>query len=254
MAKQIEAGEEPTPAATPEPTPPPQPEPLPEGIPEDDVVQPVARGEVLRRRSGVRLGTPQAPPPPLPDLNSTPAQRIAGVGQHSNSYLTEFRLRMLHRLLMRNLPLDMIAAQLGCSVVTVRELRNELQRRLAYEAQHVNRYEIAGKTMAFYDEIQGMALRMADDGQARPHTRLTALQTALAAQADRQRFLTASGFWAAAPFQPQDAIEDESSRAANKIQALIEAVIDDRGETVIDDEATDENARQAGMDDKVKLL
>lgn len=226
-------------------------------IQREEPVQPVASpqsgGEVMRRPSRVRLGQPDTPPP-LPDVNDAPARRIATVGQHSNSYLTEFRLKVLHRLLMRNLPLDVIAGQLQCSTDTVRQLRNELQKRLIHEAQTINRYEIAGKTLAFYDEIQGMALRMADTPEAKPYTKLQALQTALSAQADRQRFLTASGFWGSAPFTPKDIVEDDSSRAAGKIHQLIEMVMDDSGTMVVDEETMAETARQAEQDDKMDLI
>jgi hypothetical protein len=217
-------------------------------------VQPVANSEVLRRRNPVRMGTPEPPPPPAPAAEDGPAQRLANVGRHSPAYQKEFQYRLVHRMLLRNLPLDTIAAQLGISTQSVLRIRHDLNRRLSHEAQTINRYEIAGKTLAFYDEIQGMALRVADEPQARAYTRLQALQTALAAQADRQRFLTASGFWGAAPFQPKDAMEDDSSRAANKIQTLIEMVIDNKGDTVIDEQTMDEVDRQTQDDGKVDLL
>lgn len=216
-------------------------------------VQPVAEEILTRRRTRMSVAPSEPPPPALPDANQGPAERLSGVAQNASTYLTEFRLKLLHRMLMRNLPMDMIAAQLQLSVPAVNQLRVELQRRLAYEAQTINRYEIAGKTMAFYDEIQGLALRMADEANSKPYVKLQALQTALGAQSDRQRFLTASGFWSNAPYIPMDAKEDESSRAASKLQALIDAVIDDK-EVTIDAAATDDTTRQSGMDGTVKLL
>lgn len=217
-------------------------------------VQPGAQVLSRNRNRAFPVAEPQASPPPLPESNDSPGDRLRKVGSHATAYLQEFRLKLLHRMLMRNLPLDMIAAKLELSVGSVNQLRSELTRRLVYEAQTLNRYEIAGRTMAFYDEIQGSALRMADDNTAKPYVKLQALQTALGAQADRQRFLSASGFWAAAPYVPMDATEDASSRAATKLHTLIEAIIDDKGEMQIDELATDEHEAQSLLDDSMKLL
>jgi hypothetical protein len=217
-------------------------------------VQPVANEVLTRRRARSSIAPTEPEPPEMPDPNQGPAERLANVAQNASAYLTEYRLKLLHRMLMRNLPVDMIAAQLKLSVPAVNQMRVELQRRLAYEAQTINRYEIAGKTMAFYDEIQGLALRMADEAGSKPYVKLQALQTALGAQSDRQRFLTASGFWSNAPYVPMDAKEDESSRAANKLQALIEAIVDDKGEMHIESIGTTESSNQSDMDGTVKLL
>lgn len=212
----------------------------------------IVQGEPVRRRKNLKLGTVDTTPPPaMPAPEDTPAQRLAGVKDQSNAYLMEFRLKLLHRLLMRNLPLDTIAAQLQVSTLTVIKMRDELNRRLVYEAQTINRYEISGKTLGFYDEVQGMALRMADNAEAKPYVRLQALQTALSAMADRQRFLTASGFWAAAPFTPMDAVEDDSTRAAAKMHQLIEAVMSDDGTANIDMDATDAANVIADMETKL---
>lgn len=209
--------------------------------------------EIISRRKS-NIPPMQEPPPPMPDPNMSPAQRLTGVATNASPYYAEYRLRLVHRMLMRNLPLDMISAQLQVDLPTLNKMRKELYSRLSYEAQTINRYEIAGKTMAFYDEVQGVALRMADEANAKPYVKLQALQTALSAQADRQRFLTASGFWSAAPYVPMDATEDESSRAAGRLHTLIEAIIDDKGEMQIDQAATDENIKQTEMDGNVKLL
>lgn len=226
----------------------------PEEVVEESLqeVQDMADQIISRRKSNIPP-LPEAPPP-MPDPNASPSQRLNGVATNASPYYAEYRLRLVHRMLMRNLPLDMISAQLQVDLPTLHKMRRELYTRLAYEAQTINRYEIAGKTMAFYDEVQGVALRMADEANAKPYVKLQALQTALSAQADRQRFLTASGFWSSAPYVPMDATEDESSRAAGRLHSLIEAIIDDKGEMQIDQEATEENAKQSQMDGNLKLL
>jgi len=241
MVQEIEDGQVPTPPAPPPPL-------------DMETVQPVAPPLHLRRRGGFRPGTPPATPPDMPDANISPAERMRQIRASSPGYIREYQMRVLHRMLMRNLPLDVIAAQLQMPVTEIYKLRNDLMKRVAFEAQHLNRYEVAGKTMAFYDEVQGTALKMADQTGASLHHRLIALQTALAAAGDRQKFLGVSGFWAAAPFKPQDAVEDNSSRQANKLNALIEAVLDDHGDVVMDDAATEEHAAQEAMGDMVRVL
>lgn len=220
------------------------------GIARPKAVQPT---EIVQRpRRAIRMGGDA--PPPTPDEGAGPAARLRAAESHAPAYAREFQLRILHRLLMRNLPLDIIASQLQVSVPQVILLRKELQKRLIHEAQTINRYEIAGKTLAFYDEVQGMAMRMADDKDLKPYTKLQAMQTALSAMNDRQRFLTASGFWGSAPFTPKDIVEDESSRAVGKLHQLIEMVMDDDGSHQIDKEAFEETERQLKRDDDMDLI
>lgn len=123
----------------------------------------------------------------------TPNQRLAQVRSRSSEYEREYRLQLLHRLLMRNLPLDEIAAQLGVSVSTVMRDRTELRTRLREAAKELNIEEMIGDSKGFYEEVQAMAMRAASNGNVPMPMRLAGMRTALAAHNDKQRFYQAAG-------------------------------------------------------------
>jgi hypothetical protein len=200
------------------------PAPLPEARSRNFTLQRPSKDIPITARPSQRV------PPPVPE-DASPSERIYLVDEHSPTYSKEYKLRLLHRLLMRNLPLDVIASQMQVPVSTVKNLRAELHKRLIYETQHINRYQIAGKTMAFYDELTGMALRAADKNARgdKPFVHLQALSIALSAMADRQRFLQASGFWAATPFVTRDDDDTTGSGSTSRLHKLIEMVVDENG-------------------------
>lgn len=149
---------------------------------------------------------PDAPEGALPDPATDPRGRLAalgrGSGNHSGTYLKEYRLKMVHRLLMRNLPIDMIAQQLQVSEFTVHELRRELNKRLKAEAKVIDGYAFFGRSLAFYDEVRGMALRLATDTKVPAGQRLGALTVALASENNKHNFLDRAGFFDHNRFQP----------------------------------------------------
>ena len=152
--------------------------------------------------SRVRRG--QVPPPPGSPEN--PRNRLNAVSMAgSSSYAREYRLTLLNRMLMRNVPLDQIAAQLEVSISTVEKDRALLKQRLREAATQLNIDEMVGTQNAMYDEISGMSMRIASqagtnrDENGNPVNavpvamRLAAMRTALAANADRTRFLNSAG-------------------------------------------------------------
>lgn len=133
------------------------------------------------------FGDEQLPPP-------NPADRMGQVAQAgSAAYAIEYRLTMLHRLLMRNIPLDQIARQLGVSISTVEKDRVKLKERLRRHARELDINEIIGTQMGVYGEISGMAMRVSTDNTTPTAMKLAAMRTALAAEADRTRFLNSAG-------------------------------------------------------------
>lgn len=158
-----------------------------------------------------RIRTGQFPSPALPspadagEGRENPRSRLNAVQMAgSASYAKEYRLQLLHRLLMRNIPLDQIASQLQVSISTVEKDRAELKRRLRDAATQMNIDEMIGHQQALYDEVSGMALRIASQGNRTDENgnpvsavptpmRLAAMRTALAANADRTRFLNTAG-------------------------------------------------------------
>ncbi len=157
----------------------------------------------------------------LPDESGAPApinprarlDEVALAG--SAAYAKEYRLTLLHRLLMRRVPIDQIARQLNVSISTVEKDRAALKVRLREIAKEQDINEIVGRNIEIYDEIRGMSLRIASggeqrnaDGTAAPVTpiamKLAALRTGLAATNDSNRMLSAAGVFDALRFRASE--------------------------------------------------
>lgn len=170
----------------------------------DDAIDPDALSR--RIRSGaVPRPAPASVAPPDKDNPRLRLNQVALAG--SSTYAKEYRLQLLHRLLMRNIPLDQIANQLQVSISTVEKDRVELKKRLREAAKEMNIDEMVGGQTAVYDEIAGMALRVASgsgEGGAPTPMRLAAMRTALAANADKTRFLNTAGVFDVLRFRRAD--------------------------------------------------
>lgn len=163
----------------------------------DDAIDPNAINQRVQRSN---LPAPMSPE----DARDNPRSRLNEVAMAgSSAYAKEFRLKMLHRMLMRNVPLDQIAQQLQVSISTVEKDRAELKRRLREEAKHINIEELVGNQGAFYDEIQALSLRIASSDTPTA-MKLAAMRTSLAANADRTRFLNTAGVFDALRFRRAD--------------------------------------------------
>ena len=155
-------------------------------------------GEVLSRAVATPL-----PPPEEPDLTQldphdddyTPSNRLSSVRARSSEYEREYRLQLLHRLLMRNLPLDEIATSLGVSVSTVLRDRKELTERLRAAAKELDIDVMVGNSKGFYEEVQAMAMRAASNRNTPMPMKLAAMRTALASHNDMHRFFQAAGVY-----------------------------------------------------------
>lgn len=187
----------------------------------DDAIDPSLVTERIRRGA--------VPPPALPQPDrENPRMRLNQVAlAGSASYAKEYRLHLLHRLLMRNIPLDQIAQQLQVSISTVQKDRVELKARLREAATELNINEMVGGQNAVYDEIAGMAMRVASTGATRDENgntvqavptamRLAAMRTALAANADRTRFLASAGVFDVLRFR-----RAEDGSALSDVQQLM---------------------------------
>lgn len=164
----------------------------------DEVLEPANLNERVRALAAEPPLMAQQPDDmPEDDSGVNPRQRLNDVAMAgSAAYAKEYRLSLLHRLLMRNVPLDQIARQLRVSLSTVEKDRAELGRRLREKAKQLNIDELIGNQMGVYDEIRAMSMRIASAGgdQAVPHAiKLASMRTALAAEADRTRFLNTAG-------------------------------------------------------------
>jgi hypothetical protein len=159
----------------------------------------------------------------FPDPSAAPAERLAAIGHADNAvgYVKEYKLKLLHRLLMRNLPIDLISAQLDMHPRNVLKLRVELNRRLKAEAQNVDTYTFFGKTLGFYDEVRATALRIATDTKIASGSRVAALGTAVAADSAKLRFLEMAGFFDHNRFAPPPKENIDSVERGRKALGLI---------------------------------
>lgn len=124
-----------------------------------------------------------------------PRDRMAQVRTRASGYEREYRLRLLHRLLMRNVPVDEIADQLGLSISQVFRDRQELTVRLRQEAISLDVNELIGDSKAFYEEAAAMSMRAASSSSLPMPIRLAAVRTALASKNDLHRFLHTAGVY-----------------------------------------------------------
>lgn len=168
----------------------------------------------------------------------TPKGRMQEVTTRASEYEREYRLKLLHRLIMRGVPVDKIADELGMSVNSVMADRKELYARLREQASKMDINELIGTTMGFYGEVQGMALRQASNNSVPMNIRLSALRTALGAKNDSHRFLQAAGVFDVLSFK---AGEDAA-------QSDIERLVDITERLMSDEDANESLARDIGLD------
>lgn len=190
----------------------------------DDAIDPDTMTENIRRGHvpGVTAD------PPVRPTRDTPASRVhQAEAAGSRAYAKEYRLGLINRLLMRNIPLDQIARELQVSLSTVEKDRAELKKRLRQASTEMNIDELIGTQNSVYDEIAGMAMRIASAGAQRSESgeilnpvptpmRLAAMRTALAANADRTRFLASAGVFEVLKFR-----RSESGDSLSDVQALM---------------------------------
>lgn len=161
-------------------------------------------------------------PAPIPDAAQQgmgPRDRLHQVNRAgSMRYAKEYRLTVLSRMLMQGIPLDQIASSLGVSISTVEKDRAELKKTYREYARSLDIDEMIGGQNAFYDEVQQQALRISGGSQTPTAMKLAAHRTALAANADRARFMQNAGVFDALRFRIAD-----SGNNLSDIQMLMKA-------------------------------
>lgn len=187
----------------------------------DDAINPEVVDSRIRRGMVPPPTAPQPPASPSDPERDNPRQRLNQVAMAgSSAYAKEYRLSLLHRLLMRRVPLDQIASQLQVSISTVEKDRAELKKRLREAAKLMDIDEMIGGQQEVYDEIAGMSLRVAS-GDAPLPMKLAAMRTALAANADRVRFLNTAGVFDVLRFR-----RAEDGAAVSDVQMLMQRTME----------------------------
>jgi hypothetical protein len=158
-------------------------------------------------------------------VTGAPATRIDQLGQ-DGEIRKEYRLRMLHRMMMRQLTVDTISKALGVSVRQVYYMREELRRQLRTEAVERDLPSYIGMTDAFYNEVIGMAMREASQRGAAAMVKLASLKVAMQAQRDRTQLYEASGFFSALRLTPQAGSDDTRSHQADKLVEMSKNLMD----------------------------
>lgn len=155
---------------------------------QEQATQPVASlPEAMPTNGSVVAGNPSE------DFN--PRDRLAQVRNRATEYEKEYRLGLLHRLLMRRIPIDEIASQLGVSIATVYRDREELKTRLRQDANALDINEMIGDSKGFYEEVGAMSMRAASNANLPMPMRLAAMRTALASKNDQHRFFQTAGVY-----------------------------------------------------------
>lgn len=140
------------------------------------------------------LSAPSDTTPPTPD-DFNPRDRLTQVRTRAAGYEREYRLNLLNRLLMRGVPIDEIATQLGLSISQVNRDRAELGERLRADARGLNIDSLIGDSKAFYEEAAAMSMRAASASNLPMPIRLAAVRTALASKNDMHRFMQTAGVY-----------------------------------------------------------
>lgn len=153
-------------------------------------------------------------PEPMEDLTAN--NRLGQVRHRASQYEREFRLRLLHRMLMRGIPLDEISRELEISVSTIMRDRKELFDRLRLAAKKLDINLLVGDTMAFYNEAAAMALRHASNSKVPVNMRLAGIRTAVSAKNDQTRMLAQAGVFEALKYIP------DKSKGQGDIQKLMQ--------------------------------
>ncbi len=164
------------------------------------------------------------------DEGVTANSRLHQVRHRASQYEREFRLRLLHRMLMRGIPLDEIARELDISVSTVMRDRKELWDRLRTAAKKLDINLLIGDTMAFYNEAVAMAMRHASNSKHPINMRLASIRTAVNAKNDQTRMMAQAGVFEALKFTPD---KTKGQGDIQKLMRLTREILDEDKEAGI---------------------
>lgn len=173
--------------------------------------RPSLNDAVRNMASGRRVNAEEGEP--TEGIDSSIVRRIAAINVKSSNYAKEYRLHIVHQMLMRDIPLDTIAKKLQVSLRTVERDRKLIAEEMKKTARKLDIEEIIGDSLKFYQEVQGMALRTASIEKTPVPLRMLALRTAGAARKDMTSFLEKVGVFEALPYTPseQNSVDDMSA-------------------------------------------
>jgi hypothetical protein len=125
------------------------------------------------------------------------------------------------RMMMRNLPMDEIASQLGISLRQAQRDRLQIRERMRQLTKELEIEAMIGTSASFYDEIQALSLRIADNNNTPTPMRLAAMRVSLASHNDKQRFFQAAGVFDVLRYR-----KNQDGSAGSDVQRLMAATED----------------------------
>jgi hypothetical protein len=182
----------------------------------------------------------QSTPQDRDDFN--PRARMAQVRQRATVYEREYRLGLLHRVLMRRVPMDEIAESLGISMSQVYRDRSELKTQLRQSANELSIDELIGDSKGFYEENAAMAMRAASNANLPMPIRLAAVRTSLAAKNDMHRFFQTAGVYDVLRFK-----KAQDGSGVSDVRRLMEQT-----ERILNGDGYS-NPRNTGDDEEIEL-
>lgn len=194
------------------------------------------RAAIAKNSKGVGAGDPEAMYEMMDDasLEQRPFDNLPDTG-----YQLEYKLKLMHRMLLRGLPFTAITSALQMSPRQATALRKQLYARLRHEATRMDMPLHVGNSIAFFNEVKQQALQMATKNDIDPKARVGALNVALEAHKDNIRFLQLIGAYDAHPIKwAHDG--DAAVEKANALQEL--------AEMFLSGDQLDENATLMGAD------
>lgn len=194
---------------------------------DDDIDEAIRDGGMARR---LRPVFPPGPTPAARPSDDTPpdagataamvaANRLANLASTPEAS-NEYRLKLLHRCLLRQLPLDLTAQTMGMDVRGVMRLREELHAQFKREVAQKDIYSFVGNTDGFYNDVIGTMMQMMSDSTSPASKRMMAAQVALQAQRDRVHFFDLVGFYDVVKITPSTVgtLDDNQDKAQRLIE------------------------------------
>lgn len=202
---------------------------------------PRARGDAMREQddtdreinrsleTGEPIDLERAYPEPAPDPKATPADRLRKLKRAHPEYYRLYRQKLVHRMILRGIPMDVVAGQLQVSLDAIRNDYKHLKKRLRHEASNMDANTIIGDTRAFYAEVRANAMRNAVNPQLTANEQARQFMVALKAQEDEHRFLVTCGFWRSVQWKPKGG---EEKNEADALKRLTHALVQGDSDTV----------------------
>ena len=164
----------------------------------------------------------------LPPAQSVIDKKLEKHGYTEDFYAKEYKLKAVHKYLLRNATTEDIANALGITLSEVSTLRLELKERLAASLRSEDPLNLVAEGVAFYDELLGESMRLLDKVKSnnilKTNDLVRVLEIALRARQGKDKFLVDTGLLNNNQ-RNEHVQQDETMDQANNVRALITDII-----------------------------